>query len=112
MASVPTPPSGLLAIRNVQASCSCETFAAEITEPGACRVLARSAFGSGHDPDGGVALGFVVVAECVCVSVGLLEALQAAASMAARTASRLIAMRLRPVRREGGMASPLDSKTD
>src|SRR5580693_1857364 len=100
MASAPTPPSGLLLIRNVQASRSCDTFAEEITEPGACRVLARSAFGSGHDPDGGAALRLVVVADCVCVSAGRPEVLQAAASKPVRAASRLIAMRLRPVRRE------------
>jgi hypothetical protein len=51
-----------------------------------------------------VALGFVVVADCVCVPDGLPELLQAAASKATRTATRLIAMRVRPVRCEAGMA--------
>src|ERR1700734_2304325 len=75
MASVPTPPSGLLVIRNVQACCSCETLADEITEPGACRVLARSPFGYGHDPAGLAALGLVTV-----VPAGVLALLQAASS--------------------------------
>src|SRR6202042_3118865 len=48
--------------RNVQASCSRDTFAEEITEPGACRGLGRSPFGSGQDPDGGAALAVVGVA--------------------------------------------------
>src|SRR5580658_5235080 len=122
MASVPTPPSGLLEIRNAQACCSCETLAEEITEAGACRVLARSAFGYGHEPDGGVALGLVVVADCVAVTVGLPEVLQAAAAKATRTASTLsptrvclvgaCLVRVCPVRLEVGIAPLLNSKTD
>jgi hypothetical protein len=80
-------------------------LADEITEPGACRVLARSAVGKGHDPDGGAALGLVIVAGGVCAAAGLLEVLQAAASKAARTASRLSPMRVCPVRLEVGMAA-------
>src|SRR5215472_9518748 len=112
MVRVPTPPSGVLVIRNVQACCSCETLAEVITEPGACRVLARSAFGHGHDPDGGVALRFVVVADCVRVTAGLFD-VQATASKVTRTAStlRLILMGVRPIRREAGMTPlPLTTK--
>jgi hypothetical protein len=61
--------------------------------------------GYGHDPDGVAALGSVVVVDCVVVAVGVLEP-QAAASKAARTASRLSPMRVRSVRLEAGMAPP------
>jgi len=40
---------------NVQASRSRDTFADEIAEPAASRVLARSPFGYGHDPFGAAA---------------------------------------------------------
>jgi hypothetical protein len=40
---------------NVQASLSLDTLAEEIVEPAASRVLARSPFGYGHDPDGAAA---------------------------------------------------------
>jgi hypothetical protein len=40
---------------NVHASRSPDTFAAEITESGATRVLPISPFGYGHDPDGAAA---------------------------------------------------------
>jgi hypothetical protein len=93
MASAPVPPSGLLKTWNVQACCSWDTLADEITEPGACRVLAMSALGYGHDPDGGAALGLVVVAGWWWVAVGLL--LQAAASKTTRTTSMLIPIRVR-----------------
>jgi hypothetical protein len=62
-------------------------LAEEIIESGACRVLARSAFGYGHDPDGGVAPGFVVVADFALVAAGLLL-VHAVASAAMRTRRR------------------------
>jgi hypothetical protein len=96
MVIAPTPASDGLVIRNVQACCSFDTFADEIIEAGACRVLARSPFGNGHEPDGGAAFGFVVVADCVLD-------VQAAARRATGTASRLIPMRVRRVRHEAGM---------
>jgi hypothetical protein len=46
---------------NVHASRSLDTFAAEITEPGATRVLPMSPFGYGHAPDGVAAPATVVV---------------------------------------------------
>jgi len=42
---------------NVHATRSPDTFAAEITESGATRVLPISPFGYGHDPDGVAAPG-------------------------------------------------------
>jgi len=65
-------------------------LAEEITEPGACRVLARSAFGYGHEPDGGVAPGFVVVAGFALVTGGLLD-VHAAASRATRASRSHVA---------------------
>jgi hypothetical protein len=97
MASAPTPASGLLVIRNVQACWSFATLADEMTESGACRVLARSAFGYGHEPDGGVAPGFVVVAGFVLVAGGLLL-LHAAASRATSAARRQKLLRVRLMR--------------
>src|SRR5215469_497443 len=96
MVIAPTPASDGLVIRNVQACRSLDTLADEIVEAGACRVLAESPFGNGHEPDGAVAFGFVVVADCVL-------AVQAAARKTTRTPSRLIPMRVRPVRHVAGM---------
>jgi hypothetical protein len=108
MVIVPVPASDLLVIRNVQACWSLATLADEITEPGASRLLATSAFGYGHDPDGGAASGLVVVADCARVTGGLLEE-QAAASKVTRTASklRLIPVRVRLVQRRACMQPPL-----
>ena len=50
---------------NDQASRSCDTFADEITEPGATLVLARLPFGYGHCPEGAVAPKKVMVAGVV-----------------------------------------------
>jgi hypothetical protein len=51
---------GRAASLTAQASRSLDTFAAEITEPGASLVLPMSAFGYGHDPAGAAAPGNVV----------------------------------------------------
>jgi hypothetical protein len=78
-------------------------LAAEITEAGACRVLARSAFGYGHEPEGGVALGFVVVAGVALVAAGLLV-VHAAASTATRARSRPDVLWMRLMRVVSDMA--------
>jgi hypothetical protein len=78
-------------------------LADEIIEPGACRVLARSPFGYGQDPDGGVALAFVVVAGFALVAAGLLL-LHAAASTATRATRRQELLRMRLVRLGADMA--------
>jgi hypothetical protein len=46
---------------NVQASASLDTFADEIVEPAASRVLAMSPFGYGHDPRAAGAAANVIV---------------------------------------------------
>ena len=48
---------------NAQVSRSCDTFADEITEPGASLVLASSPFGYGHCPEGDAVPGNLVVSE-------------------------------------------------
>jgi hypothetical protein len=50
-----TPAAAVPVSLNAHASRSPDTFAAEITASGAFLVLARSPFGSGHDPDGAAA---------------------------------------------------------
>jgi len=80
-------------------------LAEEIVELGACRVLARSAFGYGHEPDGGVALGFVVVADFALVAAGLLV-VQAAASKATTARRRQNPLLLRRMRIGADMARP------
>ena len=79
---------------NVHASRSPDTFAAEITESGATRVLPISPFGYGHDPDGGAAPGNAEVTGAGPVGLlgllGLLELLpplHAAASTATETSA-------------------------
>jgi hypothetical protein len=52
----------------LQAGARPDTFAAEIVEPTASRVLARSAFGSDHDPDPDAVTG---VAEFVAATLVL-----------------------------------------
>jgi hypothetical protein len=93
-------------IWNVQACCSCDTLAEEITESGACLVLSMSALGYGHDPDGVAASGLVVVADWLRVVADVPELVQAPVSKAARTASRLIPIPVqdRLVRFEADMA--------
>ncbi len=56
-----TPAAAVPASLNAQASRSVDTFADEITEPGASLVLARLPFGYGHCPEGGAAPGKSVV---------------------------------------------------
>ena len=51
---------------NVHASLSWDTFAAEIVEPVASLVLARSPFGYGQDPDGAAAPANVLVTGAGC----------------------------------------------
>src|ERR1700751_246968 len=46
-----TPAAALPASLTLHASRNCATFAEEIVEPAASRVLARSPSGYGHDPD-------------------------------------------------------------
>jgi hypothetical protein len=45
---------------NVQAGWSLDTFAEEIVDPAASRVLARSPLGYGHDRPAGVGAGLLV----------------------------------------------------
>src|SRR5215469_9758076 len=103
MVIVPTPPSGLLVTWKDQACLSCDTLAEEIVEPGACRVLARSPFGYGHEPDGGIALEFVVVSDFVLVAAGLAD-VHAAASTETRARTRQKLPRARPIRITEDMA--------
>ena len=76
---------------NVHASRSPDTFAAEITESGATRVLPISPFGYGHDPDGVAAPGNAEVTGAGPLGLlGLLELLlllHAAASTATQTSA-------------------------
>ena len=60
-----TPAAAWPASLNAQASRSRDTFADEITEPGATLVLASCPFGYGHCPEGGVAPGDLVVSGAV-----------------------------------------------
>ena len=49
-------------VEALQASRRLDTFADDTEEPAASRVLARSPFGYGHDPDGAAAPGNLLVA--------------------------------------------------
>ncbi len=57
-----TPVAAVPASLNVHASRSVPTFAAEIRDPAASRVLARSPFGYAHDPAGRAAPANVLLA--------------------------------------------------
>src|SRR3954463_1091383 len=62
----PTPAAAWPASLKLHASRSRDTFAEEIIEPAASRVLARSPFGYGHDPDAvGAPLKTVVAGRAV-----------------------------------------------
>ena len=77
--------AALPASLNVHASRSPDTFAAEITESGATRVLPISPFGYGHDPDGGAAPGNAEVTGAGPLE--LLELVHAATSTATETSA-------------------------
>ena len=85
------PAAALPASLNVHASRSPDTFAAEITESGATRVLPISPFGYGHDPDGVAAPGNVEVTGAgpleLLELLELLPPLHAATSRATETSA-------------------------
>jgi hypothetical protein len=63
-----TPFAAVPASLNVHASFSDATFADEITDPAASRVLSRSPFGSAHDPAAAAAPANVTVVGAGCAA--------------------------------------------